>query len=109
MTYIKINDSLYEATITGTLHDESWNDRSVKAITSKSFDFFSARSMFVDGLEWSIVCTQGEPAEQEVYDNSEYCLVGDIILHKDGSVTVKMGTQTAEEILAELEAAYNED
>lgn len=37
--------------------------------------------------------------EQEVYDNSDYSILGDITVHKDGTVTVKMGKPTAEEIL----------
>ena len=41
--------------------------------------------------------------EQEVYDNSEYSILGDITVHKDGTVTVKMGKPTAEEILAMFE------
>lgn len=90
MTYIKINDNLYEATITGILRDESWGGRSSKAITSSSFTFNTAKAMFVDELEWSIVCADNK--ESEEYDNSEYCVAGDITLHRDGSITVKMGT-----------------
>jgi hypothetical protein len=35
----------------------------------------------------------------EIYDNSDYCIVGDIISHRDGTTTVKMGKPTAEELL----------
>lgn len=38
--------------------------------------------------------------EQEVYDNSDYSILGDITVHTDGTVTVKMGKLTA------LEEAY---
>lgn len=37
--------------------------------------------------------------EKETYDNSDYSILGDITVHKDGTVTVKMGKPTAEEIL----------
>jgi hypothetical protein len=39
----------------------------------------------------------------EEYDNSEYNIAGEITDHRDGTVTVKMGKFTAEEILARLE------
>ena len=40
--------------------------------------------------------------EQETYDNSEYNIAGDIIDHRNGKVTVKMGKPTAEEQLVEM-------
>ena len=77
-----------------------------------------AISMFVDEVKWSIVQDvehmvevvneeTNEPmfktvVEQDVYDNSEYSILGDIVVHKDETVTVKMGKPTAEEILAIL-------
>jgi hypothetical protein len=41
--------------------------------------------------------------EQDVYNNDDYSILGDITVHKDGTVTVKMGKPTAEEILAMFE------
>ena len=40
--------------------------------------------------------------KQEIYDNSEYSIAGDIVDHRNGSITVKMGKITAEEMLAML-------
>ena len=34
----------------------------------------------------------------EEYDNSDYCILGDITVHRDGKVTVKMGKPTGEEL-----------
>ena len=52
------------------------------------------------------------------YDNSAFCILGDIVQHRDGSMTVNMGKPTAEELLnrkvadavsiEELDAAYAE-
>ena len=36
--------------------------------------------------------------EVEEYDNSDYCILGDITVHRDGTITVKMGKPTAEEL-----------
>lgn len=108
MTYIKINDTLIPAEISGYMKDRDWNDRESKAITVE-MDHATAAATFVDELPWSIVMdieTENEAGEtvieQEVYDNSEYAVAGNITDNRDGTVTVKMGKPTAEERLAEL-------
>lgn len=118
-TYIKFNDNdtLYPAVIGGKMSDKDWDGRASKYIhTEMSYD--EAIALFYDEVEWSIVMdierevetineetgevTRQIIMEQEVYNNSEYCILGDIIVHKDGTVTVKMGNPTADEILAIL-------
>lgn len=111
MTFIKINNTLYPATINGKMSDTAWDNRESKAITLE-MDYATASALFVDGLAWSIVQTQEVPTYDEdgnqtgtekqetVFDNSEYCLAGDITDHRDGTITVKMGK------LTELEEAY---
>lgn len=111
MTYIKINGTLYHATISGRVMDTEWENRESKAITLE-MDYATASALFVDGLAWSIVQEREEPVIDEngeqtgtetktdVYDNSEYSLAGDITDHRDGTVTCKMGK------LTELEEAY---
>ena len=74
-------------------------------------------SLFTDNIQWSIVYqapsytdpeTQEEVTPEPIeYDNSEYCLVGDITDHRNGYVTVKMGKLTAEDMLNVLEEAIN--
>lgn len=117
MTYIKINDTQYPAEINGIRKDKAWNDRESKSITLE-MDYGTANSLFVNDTPWSIVYQMdsaidretGEEVipEPEEYDNSDYCVAGSITDNRDGTVTVKMGKETAEEILAELEAAYDE-
>lgn len=106
MTYIKINGNLYPATINGSLKDRLWADRESKSITLE-MDYATALSLFVDGLAWCIVMDvqrvdeDGSSInEQEEYDNSEYDMAGPITDNRDGTVTVKMGKATAEELLA---------
>ena len=111
MTYIKINNTKYPATVNGKLSDTAWDGRASKAITL-TMDYATASALFVDGVAWSIVQTQEVPTYDEngeqngtetqttEFDNSDYCLAGDITDHRDGTVTVKMGK------LTELEEAY---
>ena len=108
MTYVKINGNLYPATINGSLKDRAWNDRESKAITLV-MDYATALALFVDGLAWSIVMDIEQVQEdgsviivQEEYDNSEYDVAGPITDNRNGTVTVKMGKVTTQELLAVL-------
>lgn len=106
MTYIKINDILYPATISGTRKDGQWDGRESKTITL-AMDYATALALFVNGLLWSIVMDIEQEHEdgsvitvQEEYDNSEYDMAGSITDHRDGTLSVKMGKATAAELLA---------
>lgn len=123
MTYIKINETLYPATVSGRMADKDWDNRASKSITLE-MDYETANALFVDGLAWSIVQRDEVPTYQtdEIgeyvldengapiqtgtetveteYDNSEYNLAGDLTDHRDGRITAKMGK------LTELEEAY---
>lgn len=74
-----------------------------------------ASTLFVDSALWSIVervesvtyvtDENGEMHEEVTtqdyeYDNSEYSIAGQIVDHRDGTLTIKMGK------LTELEEAY---
>lgn len=68
-------------------------------------DYATAINTFADDVPWSILAEQpvananGEVETiTEEYDNSDYCLAGDITDHRDGTVTVKMGKYTDLEI-----------
>lgn len=123
MTFIKINDTLYPATISGRVQDNDWDKRESKSITLE-MDYETANGLFVDGLAWSIVQQKEVPTyeldengkfvldeddnriqtgteiQETEFDNSEYNLAGDITDHRDGTITVKMGK------LTDLEEAY---
>lgn len=111
MTYIKINDNLYPATISGRVQDNEWDKRESKSITL-GMDYATASALFVDGAAWSIVeqhevpifdedgNENGTEVQETEWDNSEYNLAGDITDHRDGTITVKMGK------LTDLEEAY---
>lgn len=96
MTYLRIQDALYPATFRGYTKDRDWNDRESKAITLE-MTYEEAMATFVDGLEWAIVYEDGETTE--VYDNSEFSVAGPVTDNRNGTVTVKMGKITAEEVL----------
>ena len=106
MTYIKINETLYPATISGKLNDREWDNRESKTITLE-MDYATAMALFVDGLTWSIV--MDVEGGQEEYDNSEYDVAGPITDNRAGTVSVKMGKHTEREILSELMEVLNND
>ena len=125
--YVKINEIQYPATITGRIHDSEWDNRSSKAITLE-MTYEDAKRIFVDDIKWNIeqevecmedkhetviineetgetedVVTQVPVIKLEEYDNSEYFIAGDIIDHRNGKITVKMGKPTDKELLITLE------
>ena len=101
MIFIKINNTLYPATVSGRVADRDWDNRESKSINIE-MDYATAIKLFVNGLAWSIVEQfeiDSEIHETE-YDNSEYNLAGDLTIHTNGTCTVKMGKPT------DLENAY---
>lgn len=119
MTYIKISDTLYPATINGKMVDREWDGRESKTITLE-MTHADADATFVDGLAWSIIEDTVKEVEQtqedgsvvivevpaqEEYDNSDYSVAGDIIDHRNGTLSVKMGKPTQIEQLEEENAA----
>lgn len=120
MTYIKINETLYPATISGRVADTEWDKRESKSITLE-MDYETAAALFVDGLAWSIVQPQEVPVFDEngnqtgtemqdtEFDNSDYFVAGAITDNRNGKVTVKMGKKTDSEMLDELLEVLNND
>ena len=104
---IKINNQTYDAAVSGTARDGAWGNRESKSITIP-MDYATAAATFVDDVPWSILYQPPEyydPETQQMvtppveeYDNSDYCILGDITVHRDGTVTVKMGKPTGEEL-----------
>lgn len=115
MTYVKIADQQYEAQISGNLYDRGWGGRDSKTIRCV-MTYEEAEQLFRDDTEWSIVYQpeayvdengQTVTPDPVIYDNSDYTVAGDIIVHRDGTVSVKMGKITDAEALAELREALN--
>lgn len=111
MIFVKINDTLYPASVSGKVSDKDWDGRASKSIKLE-MDYATAVGLFVDGMTWSIVQQDEVPVldedrnqtgtemQETEFDNSEYTIAGDVTDHRDGTVTVKMGKFT------ELEEAY---
>lgn len=126
MTYIKVNNTLYPATIDGRIADYEWDRRDTKSITL-NMTYAEVLALLPDNTPWSIVQkhtvqkigeddqpmvdTSGNPVTEEVtteFDNSEYSMSGVIRDNRDGTVTIKMGKPTEiENILSELESEVN--
>lgn len=133
MTYIKVNNTLYPATIDGRIADYEWDRRDTKSIML-NMTYAEVLALLPDNTPWSIVQKDtvqkisedgqpmvddnGDPVTEEVtteFDNSEYSMSGVIRDNRDGTVTIKMGkpteieTMTANTISAsDLENAYKE-
>ena len=116
MIYVKINDNFYPAIISGKMNDKEWDGRPSKSIKLE-MDYVDAIATWVEGAVWSIVSKdiitememdeEGNPVYHEVepveeYDNSDYSVAGDIIDHRDGTITVKMGKLTELETVLEM-------
>lgn len=111
MTYVKVNEALYPASVSGKMCDKEWDSRESKAITMEA-DFAMVDALFPDGAEWSIVeqteipvydeegNQTGTETQQTEFDNSGYSIRGDLTVHVNGTCTVKMGKPT------DLEDAY---
>jgi hypothetical protein len=101
MIYVKINDTLFPASISGRMNDHDWGGRSSKTIRL-TMSAANAASLFINDVQWSIVEEYVDDQEQTTtveYDNSEYCVAGDITDHRDGTVSVKMGKATDRELI----------
>lgn len=123
MTYIKVNNTLYPATIDGKIADYEWNRRDTKSITL-TMTYSEVLALLPDNTPWSIVQkdvvqkydengkllvdADGNPVTEEItteFDNSEYTMSGVIRDNRNGTVTIKMGKLTEiESILSELES-----
>ena len=110
--YIKVNNTEYQATVTGDRADRTWDGRDTKNVTL-TMTAAEAAALLPDNTPWSIVQRdmvdvldeQGQPTGETVeqvneYDNSEYSLAGDITDHRDGTVSIKMGKHTESELSA---------
>lgn len=107
MVAIRVSGTKYDADVSGMKRDGAWGNRESKSITL-AMDYATAMETFVDDVPWSILY-QGpdyyDPETKQMvtppveeYDNSDYCILGDITVHRDGTVTVKMGKPTGEEL-----------
>ena len=122
MIYVKINETLYPASIGGKLQNKEWDGRATKTIELE-MDYETASNLWVDGVEWSIeqhdtvtdmrvdengiimLDEFGNPIMIEdtvvtEFDNSDYNIAGPITDYRDGTVAVTMGK------LTDLEEAY---
>lgn len=107
MLKVKIAGNEYEAIVSGVANDVLWGGRESKSITL-TMDYETAAATFCDDVPWSILYQPSnyyDPATQQMvtppveeYDNSDYCILGDITVHRDGTVTVKMGKPMGEEL-----------
>ena len=108
--YVKVNNTEYPAAVNGVGNDRTWDGRDTKTVTL-TMTHEEVAALLPDNTPWSIVQRdmvdvldeQDQPTGEtkEVineYDNSEYSLAGDIIDHRNGTVSIKMGKPTESEL-----------
>lgn len=115
-TYVKIGGIKYLAKILEIPVDHNWENRAcVKLELEMSSQ--EASNLFIDDLKWSfidetetltIVEENGVPVDKIIFEEREidasiYSVAGPILDNRDGTILVKMGMPTAEELLAILE------
>ena len=120
MIYVKVNETLYPATIDGQMQDYTWDNRESKTITMRR-TYDEIVGLFGDNTPWSIVMKEevqqrnddgslvldeaGNPVAEEQtseWDNSEFSMSGPITDNRDGTVSIKMGKPTDLEDAMEL-------
>lgn len=105
MGYINIDGQTLAAIVGTEKKNDTWHGRETSSVTlTMSTD--GAKALFTDGVLWSYVWenNNGETVEE---DMSAYSMAGDVIDHRDGTVTVVMGKPMAtEELTNALEQAY---
>ncbi len=94
MSYIEINSKQIEARIQTRRADAAWGGRATKAVTL-AMTPAEAVASFTDGAAWSYVDDNGVKT-----DLGAYAIAGSVTDNRDGTVTVKMGKYTQEELLA---------
>ena len=125
MTYVEINNKRYVATIGGKMRDRDWDDRESKYIRAE-ITYDEALANFVNGVTWNIIQESEDNIEkvddkgvrttetvikEDVFDNSDFNIAGELIDHRDGTITIKMGKpndieiamSTIDEILIAME------
>lgn len=118
MSYIEINGTTCLANVVEKNRDYDWDFRKI-AIIQLPKESVEIANLFEDNLNWKygqdsevlvniydennqVIETQIK-TERRFNDYSHYSLVGDITKHRNGTMTIKMGQPTAEELLAKFE------
>lgn len=107
--FIKVNGQEYPATCIYNYKDRNWDMRETQTV-HLTMPYAQAAALLPDNTPWSIVFREtkdkldndGNPTGQteEVVteeDMSAYSLAGEIVDHRDGTVSVKMGKPTETE------------
>ena len=93
---IKICGRELEGTIATRLTDSAWAGRESKAVTV-GLTYQEAVELFTDGVIWSAAA----PGEEGMIDTdmSDYAISGPITDNRNGTVTIRMGRYSREELM----------
>lgn len=108
MIYVKIGETMIPATVNGYRRDPKWNYRDVEEVTITA-TAEEVATLFPDGVDWDLVQTfdpylneeTGETIQPEpiIKNHGEFCVSGDVIDRRNGTVTIRMGKMLPAELL----------
>lgn len=107
--FIKVNGQEYPATLIYNYKDRNWDMRETQTV-QLTMPYAQAAALLPDNTPWSIVRRETQDVLDEngmltgqtkevvnEYDNSAYSLAGEIVDHRNGTVSIKMGKPTETE------------
>lgn len=102
--FIKVNGQEYPATLIYNYKDRNWDMRETQTV-NLTMPYAQAASLLTTGTPWFNVFREtvdkldndGNPTGQTEEDMSAYSLAGEIVDHRDGTVSIKMGKPTETE------------
>lgn len=93
MTFIKISNKLYPATVSGRMADKDWDNRNSKSIKLEML-YTEAVELFVDGAKWSIVERKAIPVAKPIYEVDES---GELVLDENDQ-PIQIGTEIVADV-----------
>ena len=93
--FVKVNGVEYPAEVIYNRKDKNWNDRESYLIYL-SMTYEQIVALFPTGTEWHNVFKDDDKVTEDL-NLSEYCLAGQVVDYRNGTVSIKMGKPTETE------------
>ena len=101
MQQIKIKDNLIDVISCYGAHRTMLGAKRNSIEITMTSDYETIVNTFTDGITYSLIETtenEDETIQTHEYDKSSYCLAGDVVDHRDGTISIYMGMKTELEL-----------